>query len=623
MPVPTPSPSGLLLQVPGAHRSLDLMRLVADAPRWGVWWDHHAAWGLVPLAGVVVGRWVVKHSRGVQVHGSAWRHPFRAWRKARWWRRKLSATKMKAPRVLGVNRFPAGHTFTVGLKNATTVEGWQKLTGELASAFGVDKVIVHKIPLRADRATVHVLRHDPFADPRLSPLVSGTVEAWRRSDRRAHRLHLWGRRLKQSPSLAGPYDFRKGVPIGVDMMGRTVVLDLVGKNLLLGGIPGAGKTVLLRALISAAALDPTAALALFDGKEGVGFRPWKHLARWYVADSEDMLAALAALRSVKAELDRRCRVMDLHGWDVWPCHKQGPGKGGPILIVIDEYAAFSVDCTTPLPGGAKPGPVFSALTQAIVRKGRAAAMPVVLATQRPSVDIVPGSLRDLFGWCYALLCSRAAGSDTILGQGSAALGFDASNLPGNRPGLGWLKAESGSPELVRAFDLPRSNAEDLARQATELRAAAGALPISEPGSRVDGNGSRPGPLLTANGHFGGSNGAGLAGDPKEGKEGSKNGRGIQGEMGGHGGEEPRLEPREADILALLADAPRTIPEIMSALDLTRYATDEVLKRLRALGLLADPTRRIPGGEKPRGNMHPLEYQPSPRGLALAKKGAPV
>jgi S-DNA-T family DNA segregation ATPase FtsK/SpoIIIE len=41
------------------------------------------------------------------------------------------------------------------------------------------------------------------------------------------------------------------------------------------------------------------------------------------------------------------------------------------------------------------------------------------ATQRPSADIIPTSLRDLFGYRWAFRCSTEASSDTILGHGWA------------------------------------------------------------------------------------------------------------------------------------------------------------------------------------------------------------
>jgi DNA segregation ATPase FtsK/SpoIIIE, S-DNA-T family len=581
--------------VAGLHgHGLDLTRIVSSAPAWGAWWDHHPAFALAAggagLGAYAVHRIVRHHRRGVKRHGSAWKHPWRTWRKAAWFRRKMAEHRVpNQPRVLGHNSFPAGDSFTVGLVNGTTADAWGKLAPSLAVAFAARKVVVEPVAHRADHALMHVLTEDPFEDPILSPLVA----------------------------LDDPFDFRHGVPVAVDIMGREVVLDLVGKNLLLGGIPGAGKTVLLRALVAAAALDPTVELALFDGKEGVGFRPWKDRARWYVADSEDMGAALAALNSIKRELDRRSRIMDEHGWDVWPCHKTGPGKGGPILIVIDEYAAFSVDCEKPLPSGAKPGPIFSRLTQAIVRKGRAAAMPVVLATQRPSVDIVPGSLRDLFAWSLALLCSRAAASDTILGQGEAARGWDASKLESAEPGIGWLKAEKGVPRLIRVYNLPREQAVALAGRAAACQRPSEVderVPGNRANGQANGNPERVNgePFARANGASSGPKEAGLDDERENGKKSGTNEREIGGDWGGFlSWLGSARGARDQLVLEALAGDALTLEQVRTLADppIAEARARALVNRLGTHDLLEQPIRREAG----QGNRSPYLYRASARG----------
>jgi len=50
---------------------------------------------------------------------------------------------------------------------------------------------------------------------------------------------------------------------------------------------------------------------------------------------------------------------------------------------------------------------------------------VVAATQRPSADIIPTSLRDLFGYRQAFRCTTEISSDIILGYGWAKAGYSA------------------------------------------------------------------------------------------------------------------------------------------------------------------------------------------------------
>ena len=64
----------------------------------------------------------------------------------------------------------------------------------------------------------------------------------------------------------------------------------------------------------------------------------------------------------------------------------------------------------------------------LISRGRAAGMIVIAATQKPSNDIVPTFVRDLFSFRMALRCTTPEASDTILGQGWAKEGYSASTL---------------------------------------------------------------------------------------------------------------------------------------------------------------------------------------------------
>lgn len=76
----------------------------------------------------------------------------------------------------------------------------------------------------------------------------------------------------------------------------------------------------------------------------------------------------------------------------------------------------------------------------------------VASTQRPGSDTIPTSIRDIFSYWLALNSGTPQMSDMILGQGNAARGADASQLP-DCPGLGYLLAEGGEPRLMRCYYL--------------------------------------------------------------------------------------------------------------------------------------------------------------------------
>ena len=63
-------------------------------------------------------------------------------------------------------------------------------------------------------------------------------------------------------------------------------------------------------------------------------------------------------------------------------------------------------------------------------------MVTVATTQKPSADVVPTYLRDLFGFRWALRCSTPQASDTILGSGWASEGYSAAAIDPATRGCG-------------------------------------------------------------------------------------------------------------------------------------------------------------------------------------------
>ncbi len=105
----------------------------------------------------------------------------------------------------------------------------------------------------------------------------------------------------------------------------------------------------------------------------------------------------------------------------------------------------------------------------------------VEATQRPSADIIPTSLRDLFGYRWAFRCSTEASSDTILGHGWANMGYSATEIDPQARGVSWLRAEDGVPRRVKAAYLTDQQIIELAAWAAQARSthhAASPLPGS-------------------------------------------------------------------------------------------------------------------------------------------------
>ena len=83
---------------------------------------------------------------------------------------------------------------------------------------------------------------------------------------------------------------------------------------------------------------------------------------------------------------------------------------------------------------------------------------------------MPSALRDLFGFRLAMRCTTPQASDTILGQGWASAGADASSIPGAQRGVGYLLAEGERPIRLRGFYLDDDDVAAIAERAAARRA---------------------------------------------------------------------------------------------------------------------------------------------------------
>jgi S-DNA-T family DNA segregation ATPase FtsK/SpoIIIE len=141
--------------------------------------------------------------------------------------------------------------------------------------------------------------------------------------------------------------------------------------------------------------------------------------------------------------------------------------GFPVYLVgVDEIAYYSATAGTTVQQKE-----FAARNRDVVARGRAPGIIAIEATQRPSADIIPTSLRDLFGYRWAFRCSTEASSDTILGHGWASKGYTAEDIDPKARGVSWLRAEDGVPRRVKAAYLSDDDIIHLAAQAATLRDA--------------------------------------------------------------------------------------------------------------------------------------------------------
>ena len=254
------------------------------------------------------------------------------------------------------------------------------------------------------------------------------------------------------------YSIWRPVHLGIDETGAAVHVTLAERNLLIGGEPGSGKSVMLNLIVAHAALSPDCRLILVDGKR-VELGLWRSCAEEFIGPS--IVDAIAMLRRLQSMMDSRYDVLLDAGR-----RKVTAETGLPVVVVVvDELAYFSSTV-----GDSKQQKEFVGLVRDLVARGRAAGIIVVAATQRPSADIVPTSLRDLLGYRLAFRCSTDASSDVILGHGWANEGYTAADIDPAARGVGWLIAEGGVPRRIKAAFLDDGQVGALAQRAAKLRA---------------------------------------------------------------------------------------------------------------------------------------------------------
>jgi len=255
------------------------------------------------------------------------------------------------------------------------------------------------------------------------------------------------------------------VHIGIDETGAPVYLNVGERNVLIGGESGGGKSVALQLLVAHAALAADCSLVLFDGKL-VELGLWRDCAERFVAhrsidDAIEVNRWLQEMINDRAEwlLARKRR-------------KITPDMGLQFyLSAIDEYAYFS----TVIKGTKAQRTDFEDTSRDIAARGRFVGIIPILATQRPSHQVIDPSLRDLFGYRWAFRCSTSASSDCILGQGWATAGYDASDETLISPlarGVSLLRAEDGKPRRIKTAYLTDNQIVTLAAQAARIRASA-------------------------------------------------------------------------------------------------------------------------------------------------------
>jgi DNA segregation ATPase FtsK/SpoIIIE, S-DNA-T family len=262
-----------------------------------------------------------------------------------------------------------------------------------------------------------------------------------------------------------PFDF------ATDERQRPLQAVLFQRNWLIGGVPGSGKSYGARCLAVGAALDPLVELKIAEFKGTADFGDLAHLCSTYACgvDDEAFAAGMGILTWGLREAARRGqRIADARArgdapdGKVTPELARKPGSGlHPIVIVIDEAHELF--------GDAEVGKAAAQAAERLIKRGRALAITVILATQIPDKTSLPPNITRCVTvrWCMAVQDQVA--NDMILGTGAYRRGLTATAYrPGDDAGWGVATGISKSGPARSFFPDPATVAAVVAR-ATMLR----------------------------------------------------------------------------------------------------------------------------------------------------------
>ena len=228
--------------------------------------------------------------------------------------------------------------------------------------------------------------------------------------------------VRLRPILESDAFYKAGAPLAIalgrDVSGQPVVADLAQMpHLLIAGTTGSGKSVCIAAITTCLVMNNTPEdlrLVMIDPKmvELVRFNGLPHL---YGKVETDLARILGVLRWTVAEMDRRYRLLEsTHSRNIDSYNRKARRKRGEhplprIVVIIDELA----DLMMSAPEQTEPSLVR------LAQMARATGIHLVMATQRPSTDVVTGLIKANFTTRISFAVASSVDSRVILDSGGA------------------------------------------------------------------------------------------------------------------------------------------------------------------------------------------------------------
>jgi S-DNA-T family DNA segregation ATPase FtsK/SpoIIIE len=298
--------------------------------------------------------------------------------------------------------------------------------------------------------------------------------------------------MKQPPwplARSGRSDMFKPLLLGWDQRGMPVTIAMMFSNLLVGAIPRQGKSWTVRVITLAAAFDVTCELHLHELKGTNDYAGLRSSAHRFTTgsgstDRPAIESVMASLREVHGYLERRAKTIARLGADRCPEAKatrtlsNDPTLGlHPVLFVCDEvHEIFENE---------EYKEEAEQLLRAIIKRGPALGVMLILATQRPDAKALPTSITTNMGHRLCLRVGDDRANNVILGPGAYKMGMNATLFTDDDLGVALLRTGGTSATTVRAALLDGRDAERIGARAHALRLAADRLTGDAVGRKLE------------------------------------------------------------------------------------------------------------------------------------------
>ncbi|MFF7170449.1 FtsK/SpoIIIE domain-containing protein [Streptomyces pseudovenezuelae] len=310
---------------------------------------------------------------------------------------------------------------------------------------------------------------------------------WPDADPNEHegRLILWvGDRdlsktglVKWQLANARRHDIFKRNPFGIDPRGRAQSVPMIQHNILIGSLPGQGKTASVRVLACGAALDPSVELWLHENKGTGDLDSLECVSHRFVSgiDDDSIKYAADSLKLLREEVMRRAKAIKMLPRDLCPDKRitrqiadKRSLKLWPLVGVFDECQNLFAH--------PKYGKQAGDDAEFIIKLGRALGVILILATQRPDKDSLPTGISGNVSIRFALKVAGQVENDMILGTSAYKNGVRATSFrPEIDAGNGYLAGATALPVVVRTAYLDDNATHAIAQRAHALRKAEGTL----------------------------------------------------------------------------------------------------------------------------------------------------